>query len=182
VAEAVAARGVDVITFDFLYTHAGRRRPDPPATLGEVWREVIAVAHRHLAPRALFIGGKSMGGRIATHVAAEDQGTLGLAGVVCLGYPLRPPSRLARPVSHFAALRVPLLVVQGTRDPFGHPDDVRDAATHSGASLDVWPIEGADHGFGLPRGTHPPVPISTVLAEGVVDWMFGVTRRDPRSA
>src|SRR5204863_3928688 len=88
--------GVDVVTFNFLYTEQGRRIPDRAPALEACYRAVIEAVHAGVdsARRALFIGGKSMGGRIATQVAAADP-ELRLAGLVLLGYPLHPPGRLS---------------------------------------------------------------------------------------
>jgi predicted alpha/beta-hydrolase family hydrolase len=175
--------GVDVVTFDFPYAEARRRRPDPPAVLEQCWRDAIENVQVRIAPRPdqlkrttgsprLFIGGKSMGGRLATHVAAEAGGAaLGLAGVVCFGYPLRPPGRASgRSVDHFARLGVPLLVVQGTRDSFGSPEDVRTAAGDT-AGLEVLPVEGADHGFTVRRSKDSLGDILELLVTSVVAWM-----------
>src|SRR5215211_959216 len=90
-AQALSSRGVDVVTFNFLYTEQGRKIPDRAPSLEACYRSVIDAVYLQVdsARRALFIGGKSMGGRIATQVAAADS-RLRLAGLVLLGYPLHP--------------------------------------------------------------------------------------------
>jgi predicted alpha/beta-hydrolase family hydrolase len=102
-ARAISALGVDVITFNFLYTEHNRRIPDRAPVLEACYRAVIASVHAQLpaAKRALFIGGKSMGGRIATQVAAADS-ALPIVGLVLLGYPLHPPG-----TSHRAPRQTP---------------------------------------------------------------------------
>src|SRR5579859_2194352 len=91
-AEGLRARGVRVLTFDFPYMQEGRRAPDRPPVLEASFRAAVGEARAQLEPgERLFIGGKSMGGRMATHLAAD--GEPGLAGVVCLGYPLHPPGK-----------------------------------------------------------------------------------------
>jgi pimeloyl-ACP methyl ester carboxylesterase len=92
-ARELAARGIGVVTFNFLYSEQGRRVPDPNDRLEACWRAVIQAVRERLNPgrEVLAIGGKSMGGRIASQVAAADIGDL--AGLILLGYPLHPPGR-----------------------------------------------------------------------------------------
>ena len=125
-AHALAARGADLITFNFLYTERKRKLPDRAPALESCYRAVIDAVREHVdsARRALFIGGKSMGGRIATQVAAADAG-LPMAGLVLLGYPLHPPGRPDRlRDAHLPGVARPMLFVQGTRDAFGTPAEL----------------------------------------------------------
>ena len=122
-AEALAARGIDVVTFDFLYAAAGRRAPDRNDKLEACWRAALALATDEWSGRLPFIGGKSMGGRIASQLAAAGDPC---AGLVCLGYPLHPPKQPEKlRTAHLSRLKVPTLVLQGRRDPFGAPDELR---------------------------------------------------------
>src|SRR5262249_38566328 len=123
-ARGVAERGIDVLTFNFLYTEYKRRVPDRTDKLEACYRAAIEAAREHFGRRAVFIGGKSMGGRIATHLAAaNDADALGVAGVVLLGYPLHPPGKPEQVrAAHLSRIRVPMLIVQGERDPFGSPE------------------------------------------------------------
>jgi uncharacterized protein len=122
-AEALAARGIDVVTFDFLYVAAGRRAPDRPPALEACWRAALALARDEWNGRVPFIGGKSMGGRIASHLAAAGDDA---AGLVCLGYPLHPPKQPDKlRVAHLPGLKLPTLILQGKRDEFGAPDELR---------------------------------------------------------
>jgi hypothetical protein len=140
VAGGIAAAGIRVVRFEFPYMSAGRRRPDPADVLLDCWRGVV----RDLgAPRSLVIGGKSMGGRIASRVADE----LGVAGLLVFGYPFHPvgkPEKLR--TSHLATLKTPALIVQGTKDKFGTRADV-ESYTLSKAIRIEW-IEGGDHSLG----------------------------------
>jgi hypothetical protein len=125
-AHALSALGLDVVTFNFLYTERGRKIPDRAPALEACYRSVIDAVGAHLtsARAALFIGGKSMGGRIATQVAAADP-ALPLAGLVLLGYPLHPPGKPdQRRDKHLPAIHRPMLFVQGTRDAFGTPGEL----------------------------------------------------------
>ena len=124
-ATGLAARGISTATFDFPYMAAGRKVPDKTPVLESSWGEAIHEARRTFASLPLAIGGKSMGGRIASHVAA--QGNAGkLAGLVFFGYPLHPPGKPAqRRDSHLPSIAEPMLFIQGTRDQFGTSDEIR---------------------------------------------------------
>jgi predicted alpha/beta-hydrolase family hydrolase len=146
-AAGIAARGVDVLTFDFLYAAAGRKLPDRGGKLEACWQAALALATAEWPGRTPFVGGKSMGGRIASQLVAAGEVTA--AGLVLLGYPLRAPSGKLR-AEHLPALaRVPTLVVQGDKDEFGGPDELRSyfpattqiAGVKGRHSLDekVWP-------------------------------------------
>jgi predicted alpha/beta-hydrolase family hydrolase len=152
-ARALSALGLDIITFNFLYTERGRRIPDRPPVLEGCYRAVIDAVRGELesARRALFIGGKSMGGRIATQVAAADP-ALPVAGLVLLGYPLHPPGKpTERRDKHLPAIRRPMLFVQGSRDAFGTPDELSPvvSALQPAATLHI--VQQGDHSFKLPR-------------------------------
>jgi len=148
-AEAIAARGVEVVTFDFLYARGPRRAPDRNDVLEATWLAAIE-AVRARGPRRLFIGGKSMGGRIATQVAARDD--VSVEGIVLLGYPLHPPGKpeqLRR--AHLPRVRAPMLFVQGSRDAFGTPAELAPVLEGLAAGTRLFVVEGGDHSFGLPR-------------------------------
>ena len=159
-AAALAERGIETITFNFAYTEAGRRVPDRNDRLEAAWRRVIAGyrsgefgAHA----RRLAIGGKSMGGRIASQVAAtegESNGG-GIAGLVFLGYPLHPPGRPEKLRSaHLPKIRAPMLFVQGSRDTFGTPEELRPILATLNAPAELCMIEDGDHSFKV-RKTAP---------------------------
>jgi len=140
-AAGLAARGVAVIRFEFPYmreiTLTGRRRPpNPLAVLERTWREIIA----ELAPVRLIIGGKSMGGRVASLIADDSR----VAGLVCLGYPFHPPGKPEKPrTAHLATLKTPALICQGTRDPFGTRDDV--ASYRLSPAIELFWLEDGNH-------------------------------------
>ncbi len=148
----LAARGIDVVTFNFLYTEQGRKLPDRTATLEATWRAAIASvrARGGLPTSHLFIGGKSMGGRMATHIAAADEGLV-LSGVVLLGYPLHPPKKpKARRDEHLPRVDVPVLFVQGTRDELGTAKELAAVAKKMPRAR-VHAVEGGDHSLALLR-------------------------------
>jgi predicted alpha/beta-hydrolase family hydrolase len=164
-AQALAALGLDVVTFNFLYTEQGRKIPDRAPALEACYRAVIdaAVAQLASARHALFIGGKSMGGRIATQVAAADP-ALPLAGLVLLGYPLHPPGKPEqRRDKHLPAIRRPMLFVQGMRDAFGTPDELAPILRALQPPPQLHAIAQGDHSFKLSR--KDPAAQAAVFAE-----------------
>jgi predicted alpha/beta-hydrolase family hydrolase len=143
-------RGIEVVTFDFPYITARRRVPDPPAVLEQAFRDAWTAASADRAAR-MFAGGKSMGGRIASQVAAAGGFDPAPAGLVFFGYPLHPPGRPSqRRDAHLPRIRVPMLFLHGTRDPFGSPDEMRElVASLSEATLEL--IDRGDHSLALPK-------------------------------
>jgi uncharacterized protein len=149
-ARALAERAVDVVTFNFLYTERKKKMVDRPPALEATWRAVLAaVRARADVAKRTFAGGKSMGGRIATQVAAQDGAGFPALGLVLLGYPLHPPGQPEKlRDAHLPAVRVPMLFVQGERDAFGTRDEIaplveRLEASSPGSRLYV--VEGGDH-------------------------------------
>lgn len=144
VAQGVAASGVRVIRFEFPYMQrrrdAGKRgAPDPPQVLTQSFRDTIDQVG---GAKRLVIGGKSLGGRIASMVA-DDARVLGL---VCLGYPFHPPGRPEKTrTKHLEDLQTPTIILQGTRDTFGAPDDVRRYKLSPSIRIE-W-LEDGDHSF-----------------------------------
>ena len=148
VARGMAARGITTATFDFPYVVSGRSAPDKAPVLEAAWRVAIDDVRRHAAFSALplFIGGKSMGGRIASHVAAR--GVEGVRGLVFLGYPLHPPGRPEqRRDTHLPDIKEPMLFVQGSRDQFGGADDIRAMLPRLNADSEVFEVADGDHSF-----------------------------------
>ncbi|MEM7634131.1 MAG: alpha/beta family hydrolase [Pseudomonadota bacterium] len=126
VAGLLAGFGIHVVRFEFAYMQArradGKRRP-PPRMPGliEEFRQIIS----RFPDTAVFIGGKSMGGRVASMIAADPQSGTDIAGLVCLGYPFHPPGKPdSLRTQHLPEIKRPALIVQGERDPFGNRDDV----------------------------------------------------------
>jgi predicted alpha/beta-hydrolase family hydrolase len=153
-ANALAERGIDIVTFNFLYAELRRRIPDPNVRLESCWRAVIEIVRSRITSHAdsLAIGGKSMGGRIASQVAAGEG--RGLAGLVFLGYPLHPPGRPDRMrAAHLGDVKAPMLFVQGTRDPFGTPAELQPIISQLDPAADLFVVEGGDHSFRVPRST-----------------------------
>ena len=151
-ANALAERGIDIVTFNFLYAELRHRIPDPNARLENCWRAVIEIVRSRITSHAgsLAIGGKSMGGRIASQVAAGEG--RGLAGLVFLGYPLHPPGRPDRlRAAHLGDVKAPMLFVQGTRDPFGTPAELQPIISQLDPAAELFVVEGGDHSFKVPK-------------------------------
>jgi predicted alpha/beta-hydrolase family hydrolase len=139
IAEGLAESGVCVVRFEFPYMRARRRVPDPPAVLMDTWRAVIEKLGR--GPQ-LVIGGKSLGGRIASMIADGAA----VRGLICLGYPFHPPGKPQQlRTAHLEALRTPTLVLQGERDPFGTPEEV--AGYELSPSIRIEWLPDGDHSF-----------------------------------
>jgi uncharacterized protein len=161
VAAGIAACGIGVVRFEFPYMRerrlSGKRRPpDRQTVLLDTWREAVSEV---AGPGRTFIGGKSMGGRMASMVADEA----GVAGLVCLGYPFHAPGRPDAPrVAHLEELRTSALIVQGTSDPFGTREEVANYKLSPSITL-AW-IEGGNHdlvakGLGQPASRQRAVDI-----------------------
>jgi predicted alpha/beta-hydrolase family hydrolase len=177
-AAGLAERGFDVLTFNFQYMEQGRSVPDPKAKLESCYSSVIEAARKHkkLQGNRLVIGGKSMGGRIASQVAALDCGgstplsdaskkstgkskaadppvpKVPIAGLVFLGYPLHPPGRPDKlRDAHLPQIKSPMLFVQGSRDAFGTADELRATIKKHQLNATLNIVEGGDHSLKVPK-------------------------------
>ncbi len=178
-ARELAARDVDVFTFDFLYMERGRKLPDKNDALEARWRAAIADVRARATTAPFFLGGKSMGGRIASQVAAHgEDATCGpVAGLVFLGYPLHPPTKPTQLRSeHLPRVRAPMLFCQGERDPLGTPDELDPIARRLHTGTEIVAVENGDHSFAVPRrlGVPQDVVYARVL-DAIVTWMRRVS-------
>jgi len=156
VGQGLADRGVRVVTFDFPYKAQKKSVPDKPAVLeaafATAWREAHEAAAREgRQPRSWFAGGKSMGGRISSQVAAKSGFDPAPAGLIFFGYPLHPPGKPEqRRDAHLPAIGVPMLFLHGSKDPFGTPAEMTSLiAGLPGARLEL--VEGGDHSLEIRR-------------------------------
>ena len=153
-ARELASRGFDVATFDFPYMARGRGAPDRPPVLEQAFREAVDEARGWSRADRLVIGGKSMGGRMATHLGA--QGLDGLGGIVVLGYPLHPPGKPDQPrTAHLPAITAPVLIVQGERDTFGTPAEFTPVLKTMRAPVTLHVVARGDHSLSV-RGQKTP--------------------------
>ena len=172
---------MSVVTFNFPYMERRRKTPDRAPVLEEAFRRAVAgaMALGDVHASHIFIGGKSMGGRIATHLgAAPEQWPVAtpLKGIIAFGYPLAPPRsrKTGDRVTHLKALRVPTLIVQGTRDPFGGPDEVREAIADANPAppVAVLTVEGGDHSFAVLKSSgRDQAAVHTTIQDEVAAWI-----------
>lgn len=186
VAQALAAQGHPVLLFNFAYTEAGRKAPDPMTRLEACYRAVVAVARRRFGARPLVLGGRSMGGRVASHLAAQGEACDGL---VFLGYPLHPPRRAGAQVpderlrtAHWPGLRVPCLFVQGDRDALAGLAllERERAARLTAAPSTVHVVAGGDHGFGVRKmDGRSPEEVMADITGTIAGWLAGLAAGTP---
>ena len=176
VARAFESADFRVVRFNFPYMDAKRHVPDKPAVLEAhfeaIWREAAAGA-----TGPMFAAGKSMGGRIASQVAAKGGLTPAPAGLVFFGYPLHPPGKPnQRRDAHLPQIAAPMLFLQGSRDPFASPEEMRTLVDRlPGATLSI--TEGGDHSLATsrrPDDTGVDSAIATALS-----WMTEIVGRGP---
>ncbi len=165
--QRLAAHGIAVHRFEFPYMGqrrtGGSRRPPPKAEiLTDAFKATITVwAAHHARPTRLVIGGKSLGGRVASLIADDLFATGSIAGVVCLGYPFHPPRKPdALRTAHLESLKCPALIVQGTRDPFGTRKDVESYQLANSIAFH-W-VQDGDHDL-------KPRPASGIGADQALD-------------
>ena len=143
-AKALRSRGIGVVRFNFLYKEKGSGRPDPMPSLKKVVSAVVDRVRKELRPKTLLIGGRSMGGRAASMLAAEG---FECDGLLLLAYPLHPPGQPEKlRDAHLPAIRVPVLCFNGTRDPFC----TKDLTPTTLASLGRSPLTTSSAGRRLP--------------------------------
>ena len=175
---ALSALGLDVVTFNFPFTEQHRRIPDRAPVLEACYRAVIDTVRAEVASARsrLVIGGKSMGGRMATHVAAADD-QLRLAGLVLLGYPLHPPGKPhQRRDRHLPSIGRPMLLVQGSRDAFGTPSELAPIVATLVPTPTLHVVANGDHSFTVPRTN--PIGQAAVIEDvqrTIVDWIRCLT-------
>jgi predicted alpha/beta-hydrolase family hydrolase len=174
-ASDLADRGIGCLTFNFLYTERRRRIPDRNDTLELCYRKVIEAYYGgqfgSLAKGKLVIGGKSMGGRIASQVAAA--GDAEIAGLVFLGYPLHPPGQPEKLRDrHLPSIKAPMLFVQGARDAFGKPEELRPVLKRVKAPVELCAIEDADHSLKVPkRAAKPQAEVDAFVLDTIEAWI-----------
>jgi uncharacterized protein len=180
IAGALEARAVATLRWEFDYMAAGRKRPDPPAQLHAEVRAACAAA-RELAPDLrLVAGGKSFGGRMTSNaiaLAPEPR----VEGLVFLGFPLHPAKQPATSrADHLREVTLPMLFVQGTKDALAEPELLRPIIAALGARATLHEIDGADHGFAVPkRSGRDPSGVMSAIADAIVGWLDRLSSSPP---
>jgi hypothetical protein len=176
-AGAIAARGATAVRFNFPYAEARRRIPDRQPILETCYRAVAShVAGRGRRGFPLFLGGRSMGGRIASHLVAAG---FPVRGLVFLSYPLHPPREPERlRAAHLETITVPMLFLQGSRDAYARPDLLARTLERLPTAT-LYLVEGADHGLTV-RG-RPAEEVIAEVAEVAVRWLGSLTAAEERN-
>ena len=168
-ARGMVERGISAATFDFPYIRDRRKVPDKAEKLEACWGEAIMAAKTELGSVPLFIGGKSMGGRIASQVAAGEHSPV--AGLIYLGYPLHPPGKPQQMRdAHLPRIAEPMLFVQGSRDAFGTVDEIR-ALLPRLQRATIVEVAGGDHSFKVSGRGRPPDQVMTEVMDAVAAWI-----------
>src|SRR6266550_2856241 len=150
-ANALRARGLGVVRFNFLYKEKKSSRPDPMPRLKDTFSAVVARARAELDPSTLIIGGRSMGGRAGSMLVAEG---FECNGLLLLAYPLHPPGKPDQlRDAHLPAIKVPVLCVNGTRDPFCTPSLMEEVLKRVKTDWEMHWVDGADHSFHVPKSS-----------------------------
>lgn len=161
----LAARGFLSVKFNFDYMEAKRRVPDPQPKLQARYRAVVDQVSAEYKPDRLIIGGKSMGGRVASYIAGDMPE---VSGLVFLGYPLHPPGKTDQlRDQHLYALKLPLLFISGTKDTFAERGLLERVVRKIGENATLMWIEGGDHS--LKRGKNDKESLSLAV-ETIIDW------------
>jgi predicted alpha/beta-hydrolase family hydrolase len=150
-AKALRSRGFGVVRFNFLYKEKGSGRPDPMPRLKEVVTAVVARTREEVRPETLIIGGRSMGGRAASMLAADG---FECDGLFLLAYPLHPPGKPDQlRDAHLPAIKVPVICFNGTRDPFCTPSLMEEVLKRVKTKWEMRWVDGADHSFHVPKSS-----------------------------
>ena len=173
VARALGARGLSIVRFNFLYKEKRSSRPDPMPKLKETTAAVVARVRSELRPKTLIIGGRSMGGRAASMLAADG---FDCSGLLLLAYPLHPPAKPDQlRDAHLPAIRVPVLCVNGTRDPFCTPELMKGVLERVTAPWQMLWLETADHSFHVLKSSgKTDAQIMDEVADAAEKWVATV--------
>jgi predicted alpha/beta-hydrolase family hydrolase len=171
IAEALAARRVATLRYQFPYVEAGRRRPDQPGVAQATVRAAVRTAAEAIPDMPLIAGGKSFGGRM-TSLAAATGPLPDVRGLVFLGFPLhRPGAPGVERAGHLADVRLPMLFLQGTRDALAERSAITSVCRRLGPLATMHLVDGGDHSFGVPkRSGRDAASVMGELADTIRDW------------
>jgi uncharacterized protein len=171
IAEALAARGIATLRYEFPYMAAGPRRPDPPPVLQATVRAAVAQAARLAPDLPLVAGGKSLGGRMTSGAQAREP-LAGVHALVFLGFPLHPPKQpgVSR-AEHLAGVHIPMLFLQGTRDDLADLALVTGVCRDLGSRATLHVVDGANHAFEvLKRSGRTNEEVREELVRAIEEW------------
>ena len=175
-ARAMREIGLGVVRFNFLYKEKGRGGPDPMPKLMTTYSAVVDHARREVDTGLLIIGGRSMGGRTASMLAADG---FAADGLLLLAYPLHPPGQRDKlRVEHLPSITMPVLCFNGTRDTFCDPGLMKTALTKVTTRWTMHWVEGAHHGFHVPKKTgRTEGDVMKEIQDETRVWVEGLGRR-----
>jgi len=183
VADGLAQRGIATLRYQFPYMERGAKRPDPPKLAQATVRAAVAMAQSALPRLPLFAGGKSFGGRMTSQ--AQAAGPLpGVRGLAFLGFPLHPAGRASQSrAAHLFDVQVPMLFLQGTRDPLATLDELKPVCKALGRRATLKLFADADHSFHVPaRSGRSDAEVRGQLLDDLVAWIDGlIARRNGRN-
>src|SRR5689334_6074242 len=167
---ALQDRGISTVRFNFLYKEKKSSRPDPMPKLKDTISAVVARAREEVSPAKLIIGGRSMGGRAASMLAADG---FDCAGLLLLAYPLHPPGKPDQlRDAHLPSIRVPVLCFNGTRDAFCTPSLMDDVLKRVKTKWEMHWVEGADHSFHVLKSSgKTDGQVLNEMADGISEWV-----------
>jgi predicted alpha/beta-hydrolase family hydrolase len=174
IAEALAARGIATLRYQFPYMEQGSRRPDAPTVAHATVRAAVAEAARALPGIALVAGGKSFGGRMTSQAMAAMP-MPGVRGLAFLGFPLHPAGKPSdERAAHLAGVRAPMLFLQGTRDDLADLALLRPVVERLGAAAKLVVFEDADHSFHVrAKSGRNDADVLAALADAIGAWIDG---------
>lgn len=173
-ASTFRARGVGVVRFNFLYKEKKSGRPDPMPKLKDCYTAVVDKVRRDVGPEKLIIGGRSMGGRAASMLAADG---FNCDGLLLLAYPLHPPGQPEKlRDAHLPDIRVPVICFNGTRDPFCTPALMEDVLKRVKTDWEMHWVEGADHSFHVLKSSgRTDAEVQADIADKSRRWLDRIT-------
>jgi predicted alpha/beta-hydrolase family hydrolase len=170
------ARGLGVVRFNFLYKEKKSGRPDPMPRLKECFLAVVARAREEIQPKTLIIGGRSMGGRAASMLAADG---FACDGLLLLAYPLHPPGKPDQlRDAHLPAITVPVICFSGTRDPFCTPELMEAVLKRIKTDWEMHWVEGADHSFHVLKSSgKTDAQVLEQMGNDIQSWAGNLNRK-----
>jgi len=175
-ANVMRKRGLGVVRFNFLYKEKKSGRPDPMPRLKECLTAVVSRVREELRPKTLIIGGRSMGGRAASMLAAEN---FACDGLLLLAYPLHPPGKPEQlRDAHLPDIKVPVICFSGTRDPFCTPELMNSVLKRVTTRWEMHWVEGADHSFHVLKSSgKTDAGVLDGIGDATQAWVVDLTHR-----